>query len=378
MNYKKRNTIGTLSFIVIIFVMLNFDFILKTFNQKILGIKFIGLKGEELFLADLSEEILTKNQVIEYINYNLKQMNLRKSEKYDFSIYVKNIEEEDKFIEVFRIPLDKNFNKSINKNIDLIKMNEKLLIKFVIYHKDNTYISKIFNIKLVDEIYKNEGKIVLELDDFTKNGTYSLVSIPKYVNLTNNSKISIKGKHNDLDINDLKVSYDKETQKLKIENLVPSKQYSHIELSTKNVEGIDVIMSVKNLITTPEGDLQDYISKIYVTTLNRSAYEKEFLEDLNKLSSNKVTATEFLTDFISKEEFDLVNDTPKKIIESIYFLCKKQKMDVRISALILDEVNSLLLDNQKKQESKIALLNRFLSENDSKNYMESTLKLKIS
>ncbi len=377
MNYKKRNIIGTLSFIVIIFLMLNFNFILKTLNQKILGIDYIGVKGEELYLYDLQEDVLTKNEIIDYIIYNLKQMDLRKNEKYDFSIYVKNIEEEDKFVEVFRIPIDKEFNTSINKSIDLIKMNEKLLVKFVIYHKDDTYISKIFNIKLVDEIYKNEGRIVLQLDEFSKKGTYSLLSVPKYVNLGNNLKFSISGKHNDLDINDLKVSYDSENQKLKIENLVPYKQYSYIEISTKNAEGIDVIMNVKNLMTSPEGELQEYISKIYVNTLNRNAYEQEFFDALDKISSNKTTISQFLTEFISKEEFDLVNDTPKKIIESIYFLCKKQKMDVRVSTLILDEVTPLLLDDQKKQETKINLLNKFLSDQDTISYMESKLKVKI-
>ena len=81
MNYKKRNVIGTLSFIFIFLVMLNFDFIFKTLNNKILGIKFIGMKGEELFLSDLTQENLTKNQIIEYINYNLKQIDFEKLEK---------------------------------------------------------------------------------------------------------------------------------------------------------------------------------------------------------------------------------------------------------------------------------------------------------
>ena len=100
MNYKKRNIIGTLSFIVIFFIMLNFDFIFKTLNNKILGIKFIGMKDEELFLSDLNQENLTKIQIIEYINYNLKQMDIENvdKDKYDFSIYVKSVEDDDKFL----------------------------------------------------------------------------------------------------------------------------------------------------------------------------------------------------------------------------------------------------------------------------------------
>ena len=82
-------------------------------------------------------------------------------------------------------------------------------------------------------------------------------------------------------------------------------------------------------------------------------FKGQIFDVLDKLSSHKETMTKFLTDFISKEEFDVVNNTPKKIVDSIYFLCKKQKMDVRVSTLILDEYNSFLLDDQKKQEYKI-------------------------
>ena len=146
MNYKKRNVIGTLSFIFIFLVMLNFDFIFKTLNNKILG-----MKGEELFLSDLTQENLTKNQIIEYINYNLKQIDFEKLEKYDFAIYVKNVENNDKFLEFLRIPIDSSFQDSLSKGIEFIPKNKMLLLKFVIYDSETMYTSKIFNVVLVKD-----------------------------------------------------------------------------------------------------------------------------------------------------------------------------------------------------------------------------------
>lgn len=157
MNYKKRNVIGTLSFIVIFFIMLNFDFIFKTLNNKILGIKFIGMKDEELFLSDLNQENLTKIQIIEYINYNLKQMEIENvdKDKYDFSIYVKSVEDDDKFLEFLRIPIDDKFGDSLNRGMEFIPRNKMLLVKFVIYHDDMMYTSKIFNITLIEDSRSN-------------------------------------------------------------------------------------------------------------------------------------------------------------------------------------------------------------------------------
>lgn len=133
--------------------MLNFDFIFKTLNNKILGIKFIGMKDEELFLSDLNQENLTKIQIIEYINYNLKQMDIENvdKDKYDFSIYVKSVEDDDKFLEFLRIPIDDKFGDSLNRGMEFIPRNKMLLVKFVIYNGDMMYTSKIFNITLIED-----------------------------------------------------------------------------------------------------------------------------------------------------------------------------------------------------------------------------------
>src|SRR5699024_1796437 len=98
--------------------------------------------------------------------------------------------------------------------------------RFVLYSKDKTYMSKIFSIKLVDELYKNEGKIILELNEFSKNGTISSVSVPKYLNLEENSKINVTAKYNELAITGLSARYDVKNNNIVVSNLVPLKEYS--------------------------------------------------------------------------------------------------------------------------------------------------------
>lgn len=377
MNYKKRNIIGIASFVVIILVMLNFNFFLEILNYKILGIKFIGIKGDELFLSELSEIELTKSELVEYITDNLNQIGSKKLQNFDFSIYVRNIEEEDKFLEKFRIPIDDNFDENLYQSLDLISKNEELLFRFVLYSEDKTYMSKIFSIKLVDELYKNEGKIILELNEFSKNGTISSVSVPKYLNLEENSKINVSAKCNDLSITGLSAKYDEKNSNIIVSNLVPLKEYSYVEFSTKNKDGIDIILNIRNLVMQSENELQDYLSKIYLNSLNRYPYENEYIDILNKLSSHEIIIKDFLSEIILSEEFDNFNNTPKQIIDSIYFLVNKQRINGRLSTLMLDEFNQLLLDQNTKDNVKLEILNDFFNDEESLNYMKTKLNVKV-
>lgn len=376
MDYKKRNIIGVVSFVVIILVMLNFNFFLEILNYRILGIKFIGIKGDELFLSELSEIELTKSELVGYISDNLDQIGSKKLQNFDFSIYVRNIEEQDKFLEKLRIPVDDNFGENLYQSLDMISKNEELLFRFVLYSKDKTYMSKIFSIKLVDELYKNEGKIILELDEFSKNGIISSVSVPKYLNLEENSKINVTAKYNELDITGLSAKYDEKNNNIIVSNLVPLKEYSYVEFTTRNSDGIDVILNIRNFLMQSDNELQDYLSRIYLNSLNRYPYESEYIGILKKLSNHEISINEFLSGIIFSEEFDNVNNTPKQVVDSIYFLVNKQRINSRLSTLMLDEFNNVLLDQNTRNNAKLEILNDFLNDEQSLNYMEKKLNVR--
>lgn len=378
MNYKRRNFIGIFSFVIIILVMINFNFILEVINYKILGIDYIGFKGEELFLSELNETDLTKTELTKYIDENFNKIGMKKLKNKDFGLYLRNIEEEDKFLEKFRLPIDEKFQEEFYKSLDLVPKNEKFLVKFVIYDKDKAYISKPSSMRLVDELYKNEGKMVIDIDKFSREGMVSYIELPKYVNLSKSSKISVNAKHEDLQVSGLKGEYDEESGKIKISNLVPIKPYSNIEITTKNLEGVDVLINIRNILMNPESKLQEYLTKVYLTSLNRYPYEEEYLENLNNLSSHNLSIREFLTKIILSDEFDSVNTSPKQIVDSIYYMVNKQSITGRLSTLIVDEFNQELLDENLKNEGKIKILDKLLQDDNAKNYMESTLGVKIN
>lgn len=377
MNYKKCNIIGILSFVAIILVMVNLNFFLEVLNHNVLNIKFVGIKNNELFLSELNETILTKTELSDYIKLNIDQIGMKKLENFDFAIYARNVEEQDNFVEKFRISVDENFTTNLNKGLDSISENQDLLLRFVFYSGEKTYTSTIFEIKLVDEVYKNEGKIILELHDFSNKGTMISGSVPKYLKLKSKNKIDIIAKHGELDVKDLNVSFDESNLRLIIKDLVVLKDYSSVEISTKNSDNVDVILKIKNIITEPETKLQEYISKIYLVSIGRYPYETEYINSLNQLTEHKISINKFLRDIISSEEFENKNDTPKKIIDSIYYLVNKKTIDGRVSTLLLDEYNQLLSNDETKNDTKLKVMNKFLYDEEILNYMKTQLNVKV-
>lgn len=377
MNYKKRNFIGIISFITIIIVMINLNSILESLNAKIIGKKFIGVKGDTLFLNDLDEEIITKIELIDFINKNFEEMELKKSNDYEFSIYTRDVLGDDKFKEIFRIDMNEDFVDSLYQNLENIEKNKDIFVKFVLYINKDSYVSESYPLKFVDELYKTEGKILVELKDYTKVGTKSYVKIPEYLNLKNDSKLSISAKYEELDVSDLECSFNSETNELVIGNIVPLKTYSFITITTKDIDGVDVILNMRSLLTNPENDLEKYISSVYSTTLGRKAYESEYNKNLQELSSGSISFRDFILGVMDYEEFNTFNDTSKKIVDSIYFMANNEKITARMATLVLDEFNDKLTNQETFKDAKVLILDKFLSNENTVKKIKEELNVVI-
>lgn len=377
MNYKKRNVIGFISFFIIIFFMINFKFFLDIVNDKILGMTFIGIKGDKVFFSELDDNELTKDELFKYILDNLKNFGYDRFKNLYFSIYTRNIDGEDNFIERFKISINDDFEKNLYDNLNGIPINEELLFKFVLNFKERDYFSKIFSIKIVDELYKKEKKIIFNIDKFTGDGNIGFINIPKYLNLNNHSKIEVNAKHNDLVITELNAKYDDENNVISINNLVPLKLYSDVKFVTKNTDGIEVNININNLYMNSENELQDYLSKVYLNLFNRYPNEYEYFKYLEKLSNHEIIINDFLDNIILDSEFDIINNTPKKIIDSIYFLVNKEVINDKLSSVILNEFNDEFLNNDNIGDIKLRILNKFLYNNDSLQYIKMKLNLMV-
>lgn len=369
MNYKLRNFIGIVVFICILLVTINLDFILKTVDTKILGKEFIGIKDDKLFLSPINTNKLTKNDLINYIMYNLNEINSKNLKDYIFSIHTKDINTEDSYIERFNIKIDENFDKDLYKNLDFLDKNVNLYLKMSLKKGDKIYMSDILMINIEDELYQNFEN-VFALNGYTTKGVTSSVDIPENINIDPNSKFTITADFNGNKVSGLSVNYDKNNNKLIIGNLIPGKQYLNVEIVSYDKDQNKIKFIISKLLMDYGSELENYFVKIYSQVLKRYPTEKEYSQNLYNVLNNVIDIKSILSEIILSDEFDLINTTNKEIVDSIYFLANKKIINGRVSIITLEEFNEKLSNKEIVDESKIELLDKFLNMESSKEYMK--------
>ncbi|BAK81637.1 hypothetical protein [Candidatus Arthromitus sp. SFB-rat-Yit] len=369
MNYKLRNFIGIVVFICILLVTINLDFILKTVDTKILGKEFIGIKDDKLFLSPINTNKLTKNDLINYIMYNLNEINSKNLKDYIFSIHTKDINTEDSYIERFNIKIDENFDKDLYKNLDFLDKNVNLYLKMSLKKGDKIYMSDILMINIEDELYQNFEN-VFALNGYTTKGVTSSVDIPENINIDPNSKFTITADFNGNKVSGLSVNYDKNNNKLIIGNLIPGKQYLNVEIVSYDKDQNKIKFIISKLLMDYGSELENYFVKIYSQVLKRYPTEKEYSQNLYNVLNNVVDIKSILSEIILSDEFDLINTTNKEIVDSIYFLANKKIINGRVSIITLEEFNEKFSNKETVDESKIELLDKFLNMESSKEYMK--------
>lgn len=356
--------------------MVNSEFILESINSKIIGKEFVGIKESKLVFSDISGKSVTRDELYNYILSNLDNMHLKKGEEYYFSILTKNINKEDGYIEVFKISVNKGFEDNLKENIKKLPLYEDMFLRFSLYVGDENYMSDIIEINISDADLLGEV-LNITLNNITGKGTSTSIDVPSNVELSENKKMTITAIHDKSEVLSLKAHYDGGNNKIIIEKLVPSKSYTNINIVTQDKNNRVINFKINKILMEKESELQDYISKIYLQVLKRYPTEDEYYHMLYNLSNHKVTLDEVIIDIIVTDEFNSINNTPKKIIESIYFLTNKKIINSRLSVLILDEFNDKLLESNNSKEVKIEILDRFLSMESSKEYITSDLKVLI-
>ena len=372
MNYKLRNLIGIVAFICILLVTINLDFILKTFDIKILGKEFVGIKDGKIFLSSIDTNKLTKDDLVKYIMYNLQEINLKNLDEYKFSIHSKDINTEDSYIERFNINIDENFESSLYKSLDLLDKNKDLYLKIFLKNNEKIYMSDIFVVNIDDGLYQSYENVIT-LNDYTIKGITSLVNIPENINISSNSKFTITANFNENKISGLSIDYDKNNKKIIIGNLVPGKQYLNVEIIADENSSNKMKFIIPKLLMEHDSEIQSYFVKIYYQVLKRYPTEKEYSENLHNILDNTVDLKSILVDIILSDEFDRMNTTPKEMVDSIYFLSNKKVINGRLSIITLEEFNTKLSSAEFINEAKLEILDKFLNMESSKEYMESIL-----
>ncbi len=171
------------------------------------------------------------------------------------------------------------------------------------------------------------GAIVVNTDNNTiKGSTYiiSTLQCVKYESLTTPVAITITYKEKDgqvitektEDFSNVKVSFDGE--KVKVEGLVPGKQYEEIIIEYKDKSGKMEKLILNKFVLKSDDNLERYIANVYNVVFNRSADENGYHFHLDNLKEDKVSLRDFLLNMLWEKEFLEIYKTPESKVEALY------------------------------------------------------------
>ena len=166
------------------------------------------------------------------------------------------------------------------------------------------------------------------------------------------------------DFENVKVKFDGD--KVKVEGLVPGKEYEKLELKYIDKDGKEQNLVLKNVKIEPENESEKYLSNIYTTMFNRPADEKGYHYHLDNLKNKEVSLRDFLMDTLTQKEFIETHNTSESKIEALYGSILGREADEEGKGFWKGELNKILSEGKTESEAIKELADRMVNENELK------------
>ncbi len=208
-----------------------------------------------------------------------------------------------------------------------------------------------------------------------KGGTDVVVTLPsgfKYDGKKNPVPVNFKYKGKDgkvvtekkEDFSIVKASFDGD--KLKLEGLVPGKDYTelHIDYTDNNNKTRTIIL--KNVKLESSVELEKYLANVYMVVFNRPADESGYHFHLGNLKGNKVSIREFLLNMLTEKEFIETYKTTESKIEALYSGIVGRESDAQGKDFWVSEYKKLLSVYGNEASTLKAIADRMVNEKELK------------
>lgn len=195
---------------------------------------------------------------------------------------------------------------------------------------------------------------ILRLDD---------VSIA--VNVTNESLLeSFKtGKDFSVGIDGISVTFDGSI--LKLEGLIPDKEYKNLSLTYVDNENVKRIVNITFFRPgMPRNSIRQFIIDAYKISMDRYPDEVGFAYWYKNIESKTVSPQTFVLNILTEKEFIDRYDTAEEKIEVFYGVILGRNPDEEGLKFWLDEYNSLLANGNTESVSLSQIANRMVNEEE--------------
>ena len=208
-----------------------------------------------------------------------------------------------------------------------------------------------------------------------KGNTDVTVTLPSGVRYDNNrTPVAInfryKGKDGKVvsekreEFSNVKASFDGD--KVKIEGLVPGKEYTEIHVDYTDNNGKTKTLLLKNIKVESNVESEKYLSNVYSVVFNRPADESGYHFHLGNLKGKKVSIREFLLNMLTEKEFIETYKTTESKIEALYSGIVGRESDAQGKDFWVSEYKKLLSVYGNEASTLKAIADRMVNEKELK------------
>ncbi len=198
------------------------------------------------------------------------------------------------------------------------------------------------------------------------------------VNITDESLLeSFKtGKDFSVGIEGISVSFDGSI--LKLEGLVPDKEYKNLSLTYVDNKNVKKIVNITFFRAgMPRNSIGEFVVDVYKKSMGRHPDEVGFAYWYKNIESKTVSPQTFVLNILTEKEFIDRYDTAEEKIEAFYGVILGRNPDEEGLKFWLDEYNSLLANGNTESVSLSQIANRMVNEEEFINRCEELFKSNI-
>ena len=208
-----------------------------------------------------------------------------------------------------------------------------------------------------------------------KGNTDVTITLPSGVKYDNNRtpvaiNFKYKGKDGKIvtekreEFSNVKASFDGD--KVKIEGLVPGKEYTEIHVDYTDNNGKTKTLLLKNIKVESNVESEKYLSNVYSVVFNRPADESGYHFHLGNLKGKKVSIREFLLNMLTEKEFIETYKTTESKIEALYSGIVGRESDAQGKDFWVSEYKKLLSVYGNEASTLKAIADRMVNEKELK------------
>lgn len=171
------------------------------------------------------------------------------------------------------------------------------------------------------------------------------------------------GKDFSVNLKGVKISFD--GSKIKLEGLVPNKEYKNLTITYTDNKDVKQTVNVNNFATKrPFTALKEFILQVYNSSMNRDADEEGFTYWNKKLEDKSIAPQSFVLNLLAEDEFKEIYKTIEGRIEGLYKVIVNREADKEGLEFWTNRYKDVLSQENDESSALLKIANEMVNEKE--------------